>query len=287
MRKLPTALPAIITPFDQDLDLDTDAHEHNIAHLASQGCTGYLVAGSTGEGPYLDPGERATLVSSTRRAGPDAAILCGVNGESVHQALRQIDEAAGAGADAALVATPTTLIRGNDELVAGFYTQVAGEAEIPILLYTVPAVTGYALPTRIIAMLSSHPNIVGTKDSGGDPSRLDDLADAIASGFVIFAGASRALAASHRLGAHGAITASANYAFDLVEQAAGGHEDAQSSLIGLTSIIEPHGRAGTKYAASATGLIGGRLRPPLVSLGDAERREIDHALDSRKRLQPE
>jgi 4-hydroxy-2-oxoglutarate aldolase len=287
MRRLPQALVAIITPFAEDLSVDLDAHRHNVSVLVSQGCTGFVIGGSTGEGPYLDPGERGSLVEATRSAAPDAAIVCGINAESVRQAVRQIDEIANADADIALVATPTTLIRGMHALVEDFYRHVADSTPIPVLLYSNPSVVAYEIPTASVSALSGHPNIIGIKDSGGNPARFDEFAAAINAGFVVFSGASKTLRESAEHGATGAVTASANYAFDLVVEAIRGDAEAQAELTTLTSAIEPNGRAGTKYAAIAAGLIGGRLRPPLVPIDADARAGIDAVLDSRKRSQRE
>jgi len=287
MSRLPQTFVAIITPFSDDLSVDIDAHRHNVSVLAEQGCLGFVIGGSTGEGPYLDPGERGLLVAATRAVSRDAMIVCGINGESVRQATRQIGEVTGAGADFALVATPTTLIRGKDDLVKAFYTQVADDSPVPLLLYSNPSVAAYEIPTDLVTALSDHPNIFGVKDSGGNPKRISELTNAIDRGFAVFSGSSKTLVESAERGAQGAVTASANYAFGLVNGAIAGDAAAQEHLTALVSVIEPMGRAGTKYAAGARGLITGPLRPPLAPVGAEDRLKIDAVLDSRKRSRPE
>lgn len=49
-----------------------------------------------------------------------------------------------------------------------FIYQVADSSPIPVILYSVPANTGIDLPAECIIKLSSHPNIIALKDSGGD-----------------------------------------------------------------------------------------------------------------------
>ena len=49
-----------------------------------------------------------------------------------------------------------------------FFWQVADSSPIPVILYSVPANTGIDLPAECVIKLSSHPNIIGLKDSGGD-----------------------------------------------------------------------------------------------------------------------
>lgn len=53
-------------------------------------------------------------------------------------------------------------------LINNFFPQVADSSPIPVILYSVPANTGIDLPADCIIKLSSHPNIIALKDSGGD-----------------------------------------------------------------------------------------------------------------------
>lgn len=276
-------MPAIITPFTADGEVDPTAHASNVAQMMVEGATGFVIAGSTGEGPYLEAGERETLVHATRAAAPDSFIMCGVNAESVRQAVNQIREAASGGADTALIATPGTLVRDNDSGVEEFYRRVADESMLPVFLYTVPKVTGYVLPTDVINALASHHNIVGIKDSGGDPTRIPEMQPSIDGGFIVYAGASRALRASHDNGGHGAITASANYAFGLVRDAASGDGDAQTTLTQITSVIERYGVPGTKLAAGLIGRSNGHVRPPLKEVAASAAADIQAVLDVAQR----
>lgn len=279
-RTPPKALVAIVSPFSTTDHIDIDAHKHNVKHLAGEGCLGFVVAGSTGEGPYLTAEERAALVAATRDAISDAYVMCGINAESVGQAIHQITAAADAGADSSLVLTPTTLVRGKNDAVERFFIAVADASPIPVLLYSNPNVTGYELPTTSVNTLAAHQNIVGIKDSGGNPDRIDDHAAAIEDGFIVYPGASRALLTSHAKGAYGAITASANYVFPLVAQASSGSAEAQDRLDRIIAVVEKHGIPGAKAAADAAGLTAGAPRPPLQSVSPTVAAEIGEAVTS-------
>ncbi len=280
MKNYPRAMVAIVTPFDGDGNVDIEAHIHNVRHLSAQGCTGFVIAGSTGEGPYLETGERGALVAATRGALDDPFVLCGINAESVRQAMAQIAEAADAGTDAVLVLTPGTLVRGKHDRVASFFAEVADAAPVPVLLYSNPNVTGYELPTEVVNELAKHRNIHGIKDSGGNPDRIDDHAAVIEDGFIVYPGASRALLESHKRGAYGAITASANYVFNLVAAASSGDPDGQADLDAVIAVVERHGIPGAKRAATAAGIESGTLRHPLSPVDTAVGAEIDAAVAS-------
>ncbi|MEA2001272.1 MAG: dihydrodipicolinate synthase family protein, partial [Actinomycetota bacterium] len=132
-----------------------------------------------------------------------------------------------------------------------------------------------------VQTLAPHPNVLGMKDSGGRPVRIQELARSIDEPFLMFAGASRALAQSIAAGGYGAISACSNYAYRLVVDlldatgvSASRAEGLQAELTALIAPIEAHGIAGTKAAAAAVGLIAGHPRLPLEDVPDDIRAEI-------------
>lgn len=267
MRTPPRVMPALITPFDGDEELDVAAHRHNVRFLSERHVAGFLVAGSTGEGPYLEAGERHALLAAARdELGDEPFLLCGIAAETLRQAAAQLGEAAAGGADAALVITPTTLVRGRHQLVEDHFAAVAAESSLPVLLYTVPPVTGYELPVEAVVRLAGNERVVGIKDSGGNPERIAEWVPATGTGFFTYCGASRAVSASMTAGAYGAITASANYAADLVTRAVDGDEEAQDELRVRAGAVEAAGVPGTKAAAERFGLRAGACRRPLRSI---------------------
>lgn len=280
MRTPPKLMPALITPFGRNGSLDIASHETNLTTLYAKGLQGFLIAGSTGEGPYLEPGEREALTRAARRSlGEDVYVLCGVHAQSVRQGKKLVAEAGTGGADAVLVTTPTSLARGNHEAIESYYLDLVEDSPIPMFLSSVPAVTGYEIPTDSVRRLATHPNTVGLKDSGGRPVRIQELRRAIDEPFVTYAGASGALAPSMAAGSYGAITASANYAFQLVAEiidapTQGDADAAQQKLTSIVRKVESHGIPGTKCAAAAAGLRAGYPRSPLRPVAAAVRAAI-------------
>ena len=265
-------MAALITPFDEHGSIDGAAHRRNLVQLTEWGLDGFLIGGSTGQGPYLEPGERASLTATARdELGSSAFLLTGISAQSVRQAAQQIAEAAEAEADAVLVTTPTLLLRNNADLVESFYRLVADLSPLPVFCYSVPAVTGYELPIESAVAVCAHPNVVGMKDSGGDPDRIGPILEGMDAGCYFFVGASRIVHEAFRRGAYGSITASGNYAPELAA-AAREDADAQDRLSSIASNVEWHGLAGTYAAAGMVGLRTGTMRPPLAEMV-AEQRE--------------
>jgi 4-hydroxy-2-oxoglutarate aldolase len=264
-------MPALITPFTRSGEIDLEAHTSNLRALAEKGIQGFVIGGSNGEGPFLEPGERLRLVKAGRRR--KSHFMVGIMAETTRLALGQVKEAVDGGADTVLVLTPTTLSRGRDEAMLGFFRAVADACPLPVFLYSVPNVTAYSLPIPIVAKLSRHENIVGMKDSSGDVVRLQGIIDVTPPEFILYSGSSRALTAAVAIGCHGAITGSGNYLPDLVLETLAaaklGPTQArrlQKRLSAISADVEAHGVPGVKAAAKAAGLDPGHPRQPLVRL---------------------
>ncbi len=287
MKNPPRLVTALITPFTRSGHIDLDAHRHNLEALTQQGIKGFLIGGSTGEGPYLDTEERHLLVGAARRTlGKGPFLLAGVAGESSRSALAQTEEAAEGGADAVLVVTPTTMVRGNHSAVAAYFEDLADAARVPVFLYSVPAVTGYTLPVETAITLSRHPNITGMKDSGGDPVAMTRLAELTVDGFVLMTGSSKAVRLCIAAGAHGAITASSNYLPKLAGRVVTAARrnlrtagELQAKLTSISTAVEAHRVPGVKAGAGMTGLRPGHLRKPLRPVPPKDKRAIAKVLN--------
>ena len=284
---LPRLLPALVTPFDASGEPDLEAHAHNLDQLWSSGIRGFLVAGSTGEGPYLEPGERFQLLKTARDQAAGAYLSCGVAAETVRQAVGMISEAVDGGTDSVLVITPTTLTRNRLSYVEGYYQAVADASPVPLFLYSVPAVTAFELPEPLVVSLSEHPNIAGIKDSGGDPIRMQRLAGAVDASFRLFTGSTQAVTLAITAGAYGAITASTNYLPKLLLELVGlarvdpiKARELQQRVSAISAMVESLGIPGVKAAAGMIGLRPGLPRPPLAVLAEAEQALIAELLKS-------
>ncbi|MEX2280122.1 MAG: dihydrodipicolinate synthase family protein [Acidimicrobiia bacterium] len=273
MSSLPRYLVALITPFTAEGELDLDAHRHNVSTLWDQGIRGFVIGGSNGEGPYLETGERRLLVDSARDVlGAGGYVMCGVMAETIRSAFGQLHEAADAGADSVLVLTSTTLSRNRTEVVERYFTMTADESSLPVMLYSVPNTTAFNLGEDAVERLTRHPNIVGMKDSSGDPVRMQRLVASTPKDFVLWSGSSQALTLAVTAGAHGVITGSGNYAPKLVQETLAAAmadplaaRELQSKLSTISVAIEPLGIPVVKAASEAAGLRPGFPRLPLVA----------------------
>lgn len=279
-------MPAIITPFDEQQELDLDAHRHNLSFLSGLGYEGFVLGGSTGEGPLLEPGERLPLTAASRETvGADTFLLCGINAETNRAATRQIAEAAEGGADAALVLTPTTLSRNRTNFVAAFFQEVADESPLPVFIYSVPLVTAYSVPLETVWELARHPNVVGMKDSSGDAIRIQRMLAGLPDNFALYNGSAHSVTLTLAAGAHGVILAAANYVPRLgLEVVAAALENPpgdmkkQHRLTAANDGVARYGIPGVKAASEMVGLRAGRCRSPLLAVPEEAPAGFAHLL---------
>jgi len=162
-------------------DLDLAAFEKHVVHVARAG-VGILVAGSNGEATHLTHTERSILIKTARAALdkaqlPDVPIIAGTGIGSTRETLELCREAAEAGADVAIVITSGYFagsLVGNPKALKAWYTRVADESPIPVLLYNYPGASGgIDLDSDLITELATeHPNIIGVKLTCGNVGKL-------------------------------------------------------------------------------------------------------------------
>lgn len=177
--------PAITTPFYPDGDLYLRKLEHNVGRYSRTQLAGMVALGSTGEAVMLsDAEQREVLRVAIAVAAPDKVMIAGVGQESVRQTVAMAEFAASLDYDAVLVRTPFfyrnqmhPTDRAQAEMLT-YFRAVADRSPLPVVVYSVPAVTLYDLPVEVIAELAQHPNIIGIKDSSGKPERIAAIVNA-------------------------------------------------------------------------------------------------------------
>src|SRR5262245_28304374 len=155
--------PPVTTPFDARGELDADGLAGNIERYNKAGLAGYVAMGSNGEAVHLTSEERINVIKVIKSAAkPGRIVIAGVNELSTRADLEATQRVADCGADAALVITPYFYKSSmTSESLFVFFSDVASQSPIPILLYNVPQNTGVVIESSTIAQLAKHENIIG------------------------------------------------------------------------------------------------------------------------------
>lgn len=278
----------VTTPFGTGGDPSPERLAAQIEIYTRLGARGVVVFGTSGEGPLLDPDEEPPLLSAARSAlGPDRALVVQVGHESLRATLASARRAEAAGADGLLCLPPRYYPLGA-EGVARFYRGVASECGLPLLAYHIPQLSHVDPGADALCELASDGTLAGIKESAGSLELQQALRDAGGERFAIFNGSARLAFEAMRGGADGAILAVSDAApeaiLGILEAHAAGDDETgmatQRALAPLANCLGPRfGVPGIKAALDLRGWPGGGdPRPPLASVGEAEREEIRSAL---------
>lgn len=289
--------PPLATPFvNQELALDYLAE--NVRRLAPTGLRGFVALGSNGELPALTETEKLQVVETVVANAPAAAqVIAGVGYESTRQALSFIAQAAERGAHAALVLPPSYYKSAlTPAVLRDYFTALADAAELPLLIYNMPANTGINLGPDVAVPLARHPRIIGMKDSSGNIVQITDIIwQTQSEDFAVMAGSASFLFASLCVGATGGVAALANLAprecVQLFyhyqrEEIAEARESQYRLMAPNAAVTTRFGVAGLKAAMTLCGYHGGEPRHPLAPL-PPDQHETVRSILAEARLLPE
>jgi len=282
-------IPPMMTPFTEDETVDFDKHVRNLERWNRDRLAGYLVLGSNSEAAYLSEAEKLNLISLTvKHAAENRPVLAGTGMESAVETVRLTNMAAERGVDAALVLTPSYYGgKMTDSALIRYYTAVADQSDIPVLIYNVPKFTHINISAGAIRELSAHPNIVGMKDSTGDVPQLVYFLPFSGEEFDLMVGTVSAWFPALTLGIKAGIFALANLAPNQCAEVqelyeAGDLEAAKACYMRIfpvnTAVTATYGVSGLKYAADLMGYSGGHVRNPLQPLNEEEKTAIQQIL---------
>jgi 4-hydroxy-2-oxoglutarate aldolase len=283
----------ITTPFDSAGEVDFSALRTNISKWSTTGIAGFVMLGSTGERVHLDEREYLEVIHAARDEvgshGDDLAFIVGAGQQSTHATINEIKKVAAAvHLDAFLIITPhfyrPTI---TQRALIEHYQRVADESPAPVILYSMPALTGIKIEPETVARLSEHENIIGIKDSSADLEGLRETIRLVRKDFVLLTGNGAVFREALSAGAVGGILAVGCVAPALciaILRAVNSGENETAAR--LQSKLTPLGEAvtvrfgigGLKAALEMNGYIGGAVRAPLHAPDHEAREEIKRCL---------
>jgi 4-hydroxy-2-oxoglutarate aldolase len=282
--KLSGIYPPIMTPFiDQKVaynKLGENIQKYNGTHLR-----GYMPLGSNGEFRSLTEEESLRVIEVIyKNKAKDKHLMAGTQRESAKATIEFTKKAADKGIEFASVLSPHYYPKKmTDDALLTFFTQIADQSPVPILLYNSPGFSGgVVISPETVGILSQHPNIVGMKD--GTKENMSVYVNA-AKGpeFYILAGTISKFYTGLLDGGVGGVLSMANYLPELccelyslylkndTENGQAMHERL-CALNGVTG--GKYGIAGVKGAMDFLGYFGGDPRVPLLPLTAEERAEL-------------
>lgn len=201
---------ALVTPMNDDQEIDYTALAAFVDHLIERGVKGLIPLGSTGEFYALSWEERCRVVDVTIEANCGRVpVLVGANGGSTREVVKHCQYAQESGASGVLLAAPYYSLPTEVELYEHF-SAVEAAIDIPIMLYNYPGRTGVDMTPSLIERLARHEKIRYVKESTGDISRVGEIIRRCGDAIEVLCGSDALALESFRDGAVGWVTGAAN-----------------------------------------------------------------------------
>ena len=163
------SIPAVITPFDKNEEIDFDSLESHIEFLISEGSHGLVSCGTTGESPTLDHDEHKIVTEFIiNKSKGRVPVMAGCGSNSTKESIDFVHHAYKSGAKATLLVTPYYNKPTQKGLYEHFRLIANSCPKIPNYLYNIPGRSVVRLEIDTLKKLSQISNIVGVKDATAD-----------------------------------------------------------------------------------------------------------------------
>jgi len=279
------------TPFTANEEVDFDGLRSNLNNWNRAGVTGYVLLGSTGERVNLDEREYNQVIEAARQAVPETmTFIVGAGQQSTRATILEIERAAQAGTEAVLVITPHYYRSAiTQQALLEHYTALADGARIPIILYSMPDLTGIKIDPETAARLSEHQNIIGMKDSSNDVAKFVETVAMVGKHFAMMIGNGTVFHEALQAGARGGILAVGCVVPELCLEIYRAVQTSdfdraatlQEKLTPLArAVTKSYGIGGLKAALEMAGYAGGAVRAPLRRPSEEACTEIKELLRS-------
>lgn len=179
---------AMVTPFDENLEVNYDAAQALAELLVQTGSTGLVVSGTTGESPTLTHEEKVTLFRKVKEAvGNRAAVLAGTSTYDTAESVRLSQEAERAAVDGLLLVAPYYNRPSQEGLYQHFKT-IAHAVDLPVMIYNIPGRTGVNVEPATLLRLAEINNIVAVKEASGNLNQMSEICANAPEGFLVYSG---------------------------------------------------------------------------------------------------
>ncbi|MFB5266627.1 4-hydroxy-tetrahydrodipicolinate synthase [Paenibacillus enshidis] len=272
-------ITAMITPFDEQGEINWDATSDLIDYLIEeQKSDSLVVSGTTGESPTLSDEEKINLFSFVvEKVAGRCKIIAGTGSNNTRHSIHLTREAERVGADGVLLVVPY-YNKPNQEGMYRHFEAIARSSSLPVMLYNVPGRTAASLTAETTLRLAQIRNIVAIKECAS-LEQVTQITAAAPGGFKVYSGDDASGLPAMAVGAYGIVSVASHVVGSemkrMIEAFTGGRPDRAAALHqslfpvfkGLFTCPNP---VAVKYALELKGIAAGSVRLPLVAPTEQE-----------------
>lgn len=279
---------AIITPFDEDYNVDYKALEKFVKFQLKY-VDALIVLGTTGEAPTINEEEREKIVSKVvELANKKVPVIVGTGSNNPEHVLHNNKLAEKSGADGLLIVNPY-YNKSTQKGLVEYFSYIAQRTELPIILYNVPSRTGAnILPDTAIEIFERNDNVVGVKEASGNISQIAELISKKPDEMYVYSGNDDQTLPVMSLGGDGVISVFSNVLPQKMKELTnamlkGEYKKAQEinnkyNVLMRKLFVEVN-PIPVKYALSKLGYCKNTLRLPLIPISESAKDIIDNLFE--------
>ena len=287
MKEIGRLITAMVTPFDEQGQVDYEQAKRLAKALLDSGSDGVMLSGTTGESPTLSTEEKLRLFAEVKGAvGDSGAIIAGTGNYNTAESIELSKEAEREGVDGLLLVVPYYNKPPQEGLYQHFKA-IAGKVNLPCIVYNVTSRTSLNMTDETTIRLSEIDNIVGVKEAGSDMDQITRIIDGAKPGFLVWSGNDNETFYIMATGGYGVVSVASHLVGNQikqmmgyllegdVEKAAAEHRRLLPLFKVLFVVSNP---IPVKYSLNQLGFNVGNPRLPLVPLDPKSAAQIDEVL---------
>lgn len=208
-----TMIPAMVTPFDKDGELDLDQAQKLAERLAEGGANGLVINGTTGESPTVFYPQKMKLFSAVVEAvGGKVPIVANVGDNCTADTVDFARNVEKLGVDGLMLVVPYYNKPPQEGLYRHFRT-IAESVDKPVIMYNIPGRCVINMTAETTLRLANDvKNIVAIKEASGDMEQIKQIIDNAPDNFWVYSGDDDQTYDIMKLGGAGVISTVGNVA---------------------------------------------------------------------------
>jgi len=275
---------ALITPFNEDLSVDYVGLENLLNNVIDGGVDFLVLMGTTGESAVLSKSEKNEVITFCKRINNSRfPIVLGIGGNNTLALVDEIKATDFTGIDAVLSVSPC-YNKPTQEGIYQHYKMIAEACPLPIILYNVPGRTASNMSCgTTLRLANDFENIVAVKEASGDMDQIMKIIKDKPADFVVLSGDDGLTLPMFYMGAEGVISVIGQshpkeYSGMVAEARKGNIANANILHYSIYDYYGPlyaeGNPAGVKACLELLGICKAVVRPPLVEVSSAIRKQL-------------
>lgn len=279
----------VVTPFDDNNQVDYEAYRRVLEHVIANGVAGIIPCGTTGEYYSLNEEERLRIFEFAQEVvAGRVTMIAGTNAAATRDVVHYTQIAKDLGYEGVMLAAPYYSLPSQGELLHHFQT-VATSVDLPIVLYNFPARVGVEIGFEVLDGLIPFENVIGIKESSGSIARLYQMKMRYGDRYQMVCGADDQALDFFVWGAESWIAGGGSFMphehVDLMEAAMSGNYDTARELMWQMMPVFQNMESAkytqkAKYACELVGMPVGQVREPLMPLDVDEKKAFRQIFDT-------